>query len=305
MFSVMNMSDKLQFKGMLAALTANLIFGFSFLFSKTALSYAHPLLILAARFTLAFIALNLLILFGFVKINLKGKKKSGLLLMAIAQPFLYFIFELYGISLTSSALSGLIISLVPVAVMLLSSLFLSEKPSLWQCLCGTVSFIGVCAVSILSDDGNENKLLGIILLLLAVISAAVFNILSRRESVSFSPFERTYFMFLIGFIGFNILAVSALKGEYISGIVTAFSSFKFIISILYLSVISSVAAFILYNYSTSRISVIRSASFSNIITVVSLFAGILILKENFALTEILLCIPIILGVWGVNIKDSK
>lgn len=290
---------------MLAALTANLIFGFSFLFSKTALSYAHPLLILAARFTLAFIALNLLILFGFVKINLKGKKKTGLLLMAIAQPFLYFIFELYGISHTSSALSGLIISLVPVAVMLLSSLLLSEKPSLWQCICGIVSFLGVCAVSIISDDGNESKLLGIILLLLAVISAAVFNILSRRESVSFSPFERTYFMFLIGFIGFNILAVSALKGEYISGIVTAFSNYQFIISILYLSVISSVAAFILYNYSTSRISVIRSASFSNIITVVSLFAGILILKENFTLTEILLCIPIILGVWGVNIKDSK
>ena len=299
------MTDKNQIKGMLAALLANLIFGFSFLFSKTALSYAHPLLILAARFTLAFIALNLLILFGFVKINLKGKKKTGLLLMAIAQPFLYFIFELYGISHTSSALSGLIISLVPVAVMLLSSLLLSEKPSLWQCICGIISLLGVCAVSIISDDGNENKLLGIILLLLAVISAAVFNILSRRESVSFSPFERTYFMFLIGFIGFNVLAVSALKGEYISGIVTAFSSFKFIISILYLSVISSVAAFILYNYSTSRISVIRSASFSNIITVVSLFAGILILKENFTLTEILLCIPIILGVWGVNIKDSK
>ena len=305
MFSVMFMADKTKLMGMLAALAANLIFGFSFLFSKTALTVAHPLLILAVRFTVAFIALNLLILFGLVKIELRGKNKRKLFLMALAQPFLYFIFELYGISLTSSALSGLIISLVPVAVMLLSTLFLKEKPTVLQCVCSAVSLIGVGAVSILSDDGNQNKALGIILLLLAVISAAVFNILSRSESKSFSPFERTYFMFLVGFIGFNLLALIALRGEYFTGLITAFSSVDFIISIIYLSVISSVAAFILYNYSTSRISVVRSSSFSNIITVVSLFAGILILKEKFSLTEILLCIPIILGVWGVNLKDNK
>ncbi len=299
------MTDKTQLKGMWAALAANIIFGFSFLFSKMALTVAHPLLILAVRFTVAFIALNLLVLFGFVKVKLKGKKKGGLFLMALAQPFLYFIFELYGISLTSSALSGLIISLVPVAVMLLSTLFLKEKPTALQCICSAISLVGVGAVSILSDDGNQNKLLGIILLLLAVVSAAVFNILSRRESVSFSPFERTYFMFLIGFVGFNAVALFFLRGEYFSGLVTAFSSFQFIISIIYLAVVSSVAAFILYNYSTSRISVVRSSSFSNIITVVSLFAGIIILKEKFSLTEILLCIPIILGVWGVNLKDSK
>lgn len=298
------MTDKNQIKGMLAALAANIIFGFSFLFSKTALSVAEPLLILAVRFSVAFAALNLLVLFGLVKINLRGRKLGGLILMAIAQPFLYFIFELYGISLTSSALSGLIISLVPVAVMFLSAAFLKEKPSVMQIICSVVSLMGVGAVSILSDDGNKTTLMGIVLLLLAVISAAVFNILSRKKSAEFSPFERTYFMFLIGFIGFNILAALTLKGNYISGIAAAFKSADFIISILYLSIVSSVAAFILYNYSTSRISVVRSASFSNIITVVSIIAGILILKEAFSVPQILLCIPIVLGVWGVNLKSE-
>ncbi len=303
--AVKNMTDKNQIKGMLAALTANLIFGFSFLFSKTALSVAHPLLILAVRFTFAFAALNLLIILGLVKINLRGKKIGGLLLMAIAQPFLYFIFELYGISLTSSALSGLIISLVPVAVMFLSTAFLKEKPTVLQIICSVVSLIGVGAVSVLSNDGNKTTLIGIVLLLLAVVSAAVFNILSRKKSREFSPFERTYFMFLIGFIGFNILAVISLKGDYICGLATAFKNTDFIISILYLSIVSSVAAFILYNYSTSRISVVRSSSFSNIITVVSVIAGILILKEEFSVVQILLCVPIVLGVWGVNLKSDK
>ncbi len=303
MSAVKNMTDKNQIKGMLAALTANLIFGFSFLFSKTALSVAHPLLILAVRFTFAFAALNLLILFGLVKVKFRGKKLGGLILMALAQPFLYFIFELYGISLTSSALSGLIISLVPVAVMFLSTAFLKERPTVLQIVCSVISLIGVGAVSVLSNDGNKTTVIGIVLLLLAVVSAAVFNILSRKKSADFSPFERTYFMFLIGFIGFNILAATVLKGNYLSGLALCFKSADFIISILYLSIVSSVMAFILYNYSTSRISVVRSSSFSNIITVVSVIAGILILKENFSALQILLCVPIVLGVWGVNLKS--
>ena len=303
MSAVKNMTDKNQIKGMLAALTANLIFGFSFLFSKTALSVAHPLLILAVRFTFAFAALNLLILFGLVKVKFRGKKLGGLILMALAQPFLYFIFELYGISLTSSALSGLIISLVPVAVMFLSTAFLKERPTVLQIVCSVISLIGVGAVSVLSNDGNKTTVIGIVLLLLAVVSAAVFNILSRKKSADFSPFERTYFMFLIGFIGFNILAVIVLKGNYLSGLALCFKSADFIISIIYLSIVSSVMAFILYNYSTSRISVVRSSSFSNIITVVSVIAGILILKESFSALQILLCVPIVLGVWGVNLKS--
>ena len=47
-------------KGILAALVPNVIFGFSFLFSKIALDYAHPLMILAIRFTVAFAVLNIL-----------------------------------------------------------------------------------------------------------------------------------------------------------------------------------------------------------------------------------------------------
>jgi drug/metabolite transporter (DMT)-like permease len=194
-----------QLGGMAAALTANVIFGFSFIFSKMALQAAHPLLILAVRFTFAFICLNLLMLTGLVKINLRGKKKGRLILMGLAQPLCYFIFELYGLSMTSSALSGVIISLVPVAVVVLCSL-LGEKPTALQVVCTVVSIAGVSAISILSSAGGQNSPLGIILLCLAVISAAVFNILSRSESATFSPFERTYVMFLIGSIGFTVIA---------------------------------------------------------------------------------------------------
>ncbi len=289
-----------QLIGIICALSANLIFGFSFIFSKLALTVSHPLIILSVRFSVAFLFLNILLAFGVFKINLKNKRKTKLLLMGIAQPLLYFIFELYGLSLVSSALSGVIIALVPVVVMLLSALFLKEKPNILQILFTIVSIIGVSSISIISNDGSKNHFLGIILLVGAVLCASVFNILSRSQSQKFSPFERTYIMFLIGFIGFNLISLFTFKGKYLPLVINALCDMKFIIAIIYLAIISSVLAFLLYNFSTSNISAVQSSSFSNIITVVTVLAGVLILKETFSLLEYILCGIIISGVWGVN-----
>ncbi len=291
--------------GTICALLANLIFGFSFIFSKTALEVAQPLIILSVRFSVAFLTLNLLLLTKKFKLNLKGKPKKRLALMCIAQPLLYFIFELYGLSLVSSALSGVIIALVPVAVMLLAGIFLKEKTTVLQRICTAISIVAISVISLVSNDGNKNHFLGIILLVFAVLSAGIFNILSRSESKSFTAFERTYFMFLCGALGFNLIAVSVLKAQYFSEILTAFKSTNFIVSIIYLAIISSVAAFLLYNFSTSKISAVQSSSFSNIITVVTVLAGVLILKESFDILQFLLCGIIILSVWGVNTFTPK
>jgi drug/metabolite transporter (DMT)-like permease len=192
--------------------------------------------------------------------------------------------------------------LVPVAVILLSTFVLKEKPTLKQILFSVLSLSAVIVISLLSNDGGNNSLIGIVLLLGAVVCAAVFNILSRSESERFTPFERTYMMFLIGTIGFNIIALVTLRENFFSELTVAVSSLEFWGAVGYLSVLSSIAAFMLYNYSTSVISSVRAASFSNIITVISVFAGLIILKENLSVPQIICSFLIIIGVFGVNKK---
>ncbi len=294
------MQRKNEIWGSLAALIPNIIFGFSFLFSKIALEYAHPLIILAVRFTVAFLVLNVMWLLGIVKLNFKGKNLKKIIIMAVMQPLLYFIFELYGINATSSALSGVIISLVPVAVIILSSVFLKEKPTVFQIICSAVSLAAIAAISIMSNDGAADNLYGILLLLGAVICAAFFNILSRSESGKFTPFERTYMMFLVGSVGFNIIAVAVLRGDFLLELTDAAVSLEFWGAIGFLAILSSIVAFMLYNYATTKISAVRAASFSNIITVVSVLAGIFIMKEHLSIPQLICCAAIILGVWGVN-----
>ena len=286
--------------GILAALVPNIIFGFSFLFSKIALNVAHPLIILAVRFTVAFLLLNILWAVGFVKINFKGKNVKKILIMAVCQPLLYFIFELYGIAGTSSAISGVIISLVPIAVIVISSLFLKEKPTVLQIVFSVVSLLSVAAISILSNNGNNNSIIAIVLLLGAVTCAAVFNILSRSEAEKFTPVERTYMMFLVGAVGFDIIAVAALRENLIPQFLLATANYEFWGAIVYLAGLSSIAAFLMYNWATTKIDAVRASSFSNVITVVSVFAGVVINGEKLTILQFIFCLLIIIGVYGAN-----
>lgn len=290
--------------GALAALFANIIFGFSFLFSKLALNYANPLIVLQVRFTLAFVVLLCLALFGVIKINLKGKQVLRLILMAVAQPLLYFLLELYGINFTTSAVSGVIISLVPVGVIILSGFVLKEKATRTQIICSVCSILAVSGISVISSGGGRNSIKGILLLVGAVCMAAVFNILSRLLSKEFTPIEKTFTMFLVGAVGFNAIAFAVFKDKTLSMLTQAAVNTEFWVAIVYLSIVSSIGAFMLYNYATAKISAVRAASFSNIITVVSLLAGVLILKEKITLLEFILCIVIILSVYGVNKKGQ-
>lgn len=235
-----------------------------------------------------------------MKLNFRGKNLKKIILMAFMQPLLYFIFELYGIGATSSAISGVIISLVPVAVILLSATFLKEKPTIQQIICSVISLAAVVTISVLSNDGKQSNIIGILLLLGAVVCAAFFNILSRSESAKFTPFERTYMMFLVGSVGFNVIAVATLRGQVLNELAHASAAPEFWLAIAYLAIASSIIAFMLYNYATTKISAVRASSYSNLITVVSVLAGIFIMNEQLSLPQIICCVLIIAGVWGVN-----
>ena len=57
-----------QNAAIISAIISQTIFGFSFMFSKIALNYATPMVQLADRLLVAFIALTLILLSGTVKV---------------------------------------------------------------------------------------------------------------------------------------------------------------------------------------------------------------------------------------------
>jgi len=286
----------------LAGLLGYSIYGFSFLFSKIALEYSTPVLLLAVRFITAFLILNALLLCGNFKLSFKGKPIGILFLLGLAQPVMYFIFETYGIELTTSSISGVIIGLSPVVGMILSMVFLKEKSSIFHICCAVASVAGVA----LTTGGGFGSVspVGVALLLGAVFSGSAFAILSRHVADKFTAFERTYIMIAMGSAVFSLLALAECRGEY-AQIVNSFSNTGFWISVLYLAGASSVAAFMLINYALSYISVAKTMIFSNFTTVISILAGIFILGDSFEIPQLVGIAVIVVSVCLITCTGGK
>ena len=215
----------------LAALGAQIIFGFSFMFTKMALRYASPLTVIADRYIVAFIGMTIVMLIKKVKFRFK-KGFWKLLLMAAFQPLLYFIFESYGIQLTTSAFSSIMISMIPVVSMISGIFLLKEIPSPMQYVFTAISVAGVIIMALSGSADGTVALLGIVLLLGAVVSSVGYNISSRRISGEFTVFERTYAMTVIGMISFLLIALGG-NIDNPENLIVPFTSAAFLTAVLY------------------------------------------------------------------------
>jgi drug/metabolite transporter (DMT)-like permease len=108
------------------------IFGFTFMFSKVAMDYVTPMGLIAYRFLVAFILIEILRRFKVIHIRFEKRHFKHLFFVAIFQPILYFLFETYGLHLTTSGEAGMMIAMIPIFVTILSALILNEKPKLLQ-----------------------------------------------------------------------------------------------------------------------------------------------------------------------------
>lgn len=293
---------------MLAGFSVTLIFGFSFLFSKTALETLTPFQLLASRFTVATICINLLVLFKVIRIRLKRKPIFSLLLLSIVQPIFYFLFEAWGLQQATSSEAGIMLSLIPIIVTVLAALFLKERPTRLQLISIMISTLGVCYIVLMgglmaqetAQPLFSGTFLGYLFLLGAVISAGFYNILSRKNSLKFKPIEITYVMMWVGMIVFNGMAFIQ---AWMQGSLHPYSGLSHpttLIAILYLGSLSSVVAFFLLNYMLSHLEASRSSIFGNVTTVVAVLAGVLVLGERLYIFHLVGSIMIFGGVWGTQ-----
>ncbi|MBP3436865.1 MAG: DMT family transporter [Clostridia bacterium] len=292
-----------QIPAMAMAALGNIIFGFSFLFSKTAFNVTAvkvtPFILLSYRFLLAFLVMNVIWACRPSLLTVRGKKWWKLVPLGLLQPVAYFICENYALQQTNTVLSAVMIALIPVVALLLGLLFLKEKPTPLQILFSILSVVGVVIISLGDSPVGKTSIWVFLLLLGAMLSAAGFNFVSRKNAEEFTSFERTYMMFLLASVSFSLLAFIE-NIHNLEGLVLPLTQGEFLVSVGFLGVLSSVVAFFCINYANTYLPISRSTAFSNITTVVSLLAGVFILKEEHAPIAFFASAMIIVGVWGVQ-----
>ena len=288
----------------ITACVAFVIFGFSFMFSSIALSIAPTTVLLCFRFTAAVLTLSLVVaanaLVGRIRgkawfsFSLRGKPLGGVLLLGLVQPVLYLVFENSSIRYTSSAVTGTVLAVVPV-ICILADVFIShETVTKLQILCAVACVGGVALV----ETGGETRisLLGFVCLLMTLVCDVGYYVLSRRASRQFSP---------MGMVVFVPAALIQGHGQMAELFLPAVQSAPFWGSEFFLGAVSSVGAYGLLNFANATLTNSEASLIGNIGTVVSVLAGVLLLKDPFTPLQAVGVVVILVFVTLANLPKKQ
>ena len=148
------------------------IWGFTFLASRIAQDYGTPFVLLFWRFALAFALLNLLRLTGRFPVRLCGRRLWPVLLAGLFEPVLYFPCEQYGLKLTSTSFSGVMVALIPLCSLVYGAVFLHEKATRRQVVFSVLSVAGVIVLAVYATGIGAGSFLGFLILLGTVFAGA-------------------------------------------------------------------------------------------------------------------------------------
>lgn len=291
-------------RAVFCAALGNIIWGFGFLFTKVALEVApDPNVMLAHRFILPTLIMLIPILMGKQKLSFKGKRWGAVALLLLTQ-LSYYLFESYGILYTNSTIAGLVLAVVPVVTIITGALFLKEYPTVKQILFCIMPVAGVILITVSGKELGVVTPLGIVFLVLTMLSSAFYKTVNRTASAQFTTFERTFLVLTISAIAFGISGMSAVKWD-VQAFVVPFLNWKYALSVLSLSVLSSIAANMLVNYALAHMSLFKVSAFGALSTLCTAVAGILFLKEPFSISLALGGALILVGVYLLTGKGAK
>lgn len=284
-------------KAVFCAALGNIIWGFSFLFTRVGLDATTPNIMLAHRFTVATLVTLAMMPLGKQTLSFRGKNWRPVALLLLTQ-LTYYLFESYGVLYTNSTFAGMVLAVVPVVTIATGALFLKEYPTRRQALFCALPVAGIILMTVSGKELGVVTLPGIVFLLLTLLSSAVYKTANRKAAEEFSPFERTFLVLAISAVGFTLAGFGEAKwdaGQFFAPLAEP----KYLVSILCLSLLCSVAANLLVNYASGNMPVFKVSSFGSLSTLCTMFAGVVFLKEPMNWTLLLGAAMILIGIQQV------
>jgi len=253
------------------------------------------------RLAMSSVLLSAFLLFtrGFMKIKRKDRKLF--LLLALFEPFFYFLGESFGLTYVSATVGSVLISTIPVVATLGAWLIFKERLKLINYAGIVLSFIGVL-VFILNKDGSLTfNIKGLALMILAVISAVGYNLTLSRLVGNYSPVYIVNVQNIIGLVLFLPVFLIFDLGHFIN---TPFSARHFI-PIIELAVFASCGAFILFALSVRNMGITKANVFSNCIPVFTAIFSFFMLREKLTFQNILGMAVVITGLFMSQMSGQK
>lgn len=207
-------------------------------------------------------------------------------------PFLYFLGENYGLSMTTPTTTAVIISTIPLFTPVAAWFLLKERLSLLNILGILVSFGGILLLLFNPAARMHSHPLGLGLLMLAVASAVAYGLIIKKLSSHYPPITiiawqnlMALVFFLPFFLWFDMHKVISVP-----------LNLRLTTSLLALAIFASSLAFILFVRMIREIGLSKSNVLANLIPLITGLAALVLGQEEFGGLKILGMAIVLAGV---------
>ncbi len=290
----------------IALILAHLIWGANFVVAKVTLQEFPPMSLAFLRFALASLFLAPFFLINTKKIRIDKKDYPKLVMVSILLITLNITFFFEGITRTTVINASVLTLIIPMLSVLLGWLFLKEKIYLVNLLGIAVGFLGAIIIiglpEILFGDISPQVMLGNVLLILASIVWVLGAVFSRDLLKKYPSLTVIASAFMIGTVTFSL---PALK-EYIQNPNwTQNISMLGLLGLVYMTLLSSISAYFLFEWGLARLGVIKANLFQYIEPFMASLLAVTILGERITIPFLAGAVLITAGVYlGTLAKEA-
>jgi drug/metabolite transporter (DMT)-like permease len=278
------------------------IWGSTWLFIKLGLEDLPPFTFAAIRFIIA-----VAIVFSIIRIRgLKlPRARSDWILLAVTG-ILSFGFNyglvFWGEQYITSGLAALLQATTPAFGLVFAHFNLPGERLSWTRIGGVV--LGVCGVAVVFSNqlavAGRQALAGCVALLLSSIFVAYSNVLVKKHGKNLNPAIMTAGQMLFGLLLLLVASIT-LEGNPLRYRWTPMA----VIALLYLAVVGSVIAFLLYYWLILNMDVTKSMLIALVTPVVAVILGMIVLNEEFGWRTLAGGAMIILGIAFIVLRKGK
>ncbi len=273
-----------------------LFWGMSFIWSTIALEYFKPIALIFFR-----LVLSSVILYSYIRISGSAEKihkEDGkwFFLLALAEPFFYFLGENFGLLYVSPAITSAIIATIPLFSAIVAFILLREKIEKLTIAGIFISFSGIIFMLVNRDLSLNASLKGVLLLFLAVFSAVAYSFFIRKLANKYKAVTILTWQNIIGSLYFlPLFLIFDLKD-----VLSSTPSTGSVLAIVQLSIFASGVAFLLFIVVVAKIGMVKANIFTNLIPVFTGVFSYFIIGEIINLQKV---VGILMVVGGIVISQ--
>jgi drug/metabolite transporter (DMT)-like permease len=274
------------------------IWSVAFVSNKALLEYISPIENMIMRFTLGY--LLLLLLYPRFKFPYSLKDELYFALLGFLGIFIYFLLENFALTYTQATNVGLYMGAIPIMTALFAHFLTKDEGLSIYLLQGfAVAILGIGLI-LLEGIDFELRLYGDLLALGAAAVFALYSVILRLAPKGYHYIVITrksffyglcmmvlYHLFTGGEINLEALTIPAVWGN-----------------ILFLGLLSSGLAFILWHQGIERIGSISASNYIYLVPLVTAITGIFILDEKITVRMVLGGVLILLGLFLAQRKKA-